>query len=158
MSVVVPAVRTDRGRSEELTDLGVPHVVVIDDLERLRDVDRDRVPAALRRILGIEVVGRVLAGAATFLHDVLVVVADDDREVTVALNALLGDRLQRPASAVAVCLDDGGGYRPGELAGVRERRPPVVDRLHVVRFMGRHLNGVGRIETSLRSHRWVPLQ
>ena len=84
---------------------------------RAGDRDREGVPAPLGRVVGIEVVLAVLAGTARALDDVLVVVADDDGEIAVSLDPLLGDRLDGACAPIAVLSDDalgdGGRERPG---------------------------------------------
>ncbi len=81
--------------------------MVVDGVDAFGDVDGEGVPATLGRIARIEVVLRVLAGAATVLDDVLVVVADDDREIAVLLHPFLGDGFDGPLATVAVDREDG---------------------------------------------------
>jgi len=106
--------------------------VVIDRVDRVRHVDRDRMPAPLRGVLGVEVVGRVCAGTLAVLDNVLVVVADDDGEIAVALDpssptasmarfprspcssttaAAIGP-VSSPASAIAACQSSTGSISP----------------------------------------------
>ena len=78
----------------------------VDRADTLGDVDRQRMPAALAGVVGIEVVLAVLAGTAAVFDDVLVVVADDDGEVTVLFDSPLRDGLDGALAAVAVQRED----------------------------------------------------
>ncbi len=86
---------------------------MVDGVDTLGHLDGQRVPAPLARIVGVEVVLGVLAGTAAVLDDVLVVVADDDREIPVLLDALLRDGLDGPLAPVAVGREDGVDDGPG---------------------------------------------
>ncbi len=101
----------------------------VDVAGRLGDGHRERVPAAFRGVLGIEVVLAVLAGTAPVLDDVLLVVADDDGEVAVLLDPALGDGLDGPHPPIAVGPDDPFRDGAGELAGLLEVRSPGIDRV-----------------------------
>jgi len=70
------------------------------------DGDGDSMPAERLWILGVEIVFAILAGTGAVLNDVLVLVADDDGEIPVALHARLGDGLDGLAPARAVGSDD----------------------------------------------------
>ena len=113
---------------------------MVDLVQRFGDVDGEHVPTPLVGVLGVEIVGTVLTGAAAALDDVLVVVADDDGEVAVLLHALFGDGLQRAHPAVAVRGDDGVDYRRREFARLSERRSPVVSLGHGRWFRRRRQN------------------
>jgi len=71
-------------------------------------------------------------------------VADDDGEIAVALDPSLADRLYGAFPAVAVFVDDGRGGGRSVSPGLRDRRLPVVDRLHIALFSGVRLNTVGQ--------------
>ncbi len=114
-------------RSQQIAHVRVPHVVVVDGVDRVGDAGGERVPAQLRRVVRIEVVRAVLAGAGPVLDEVLVLVADDDGEVEVLLDPALGDRLDGPRAAISVKRENslyGGG---GEFAGVGQRTFPALD-------------------------------
>jgi len=100
-SVIGVAAGGFRG-SEEITDVGVPHVVVIDAPDPAGDLDREDVPALLGGVLAVQVVLGVLTGTAAVLDDVLFGVTDHDGEIAVLLDPPLRNRLDRPDPPVAV--------------------------------------------------------
>ena len=87
--------------------------MVVDGVDAPRDFDGEGVPTALGRVVLVEVVLRVLAGTVALLDDVLVVVADDDGEITVLFDSLLGDGVDGAPSPVTVGREDGVDDWPG---------------------------------------------
>jgi len=128
---------------EEIADVRVPHVVFVDGVDGRGDADGDGVPAQLVGVGCVEVVLGVLAGAAVVLDDVLLGVADHDREIAVLLDALFGDGLDGALAAVTVDRDDTVDYSRGEFPRRFQRCLPLVDRRHAPELVGRRQNGVG---------------
>ncbi len=87
--------------------------MVVDGVDAFGDFDGQRVPAEVRRVALVEVVLRVLAGAGAVFDDVFVVVADDDGEIAVLLDTLLGDGFDGALPPIPVCREDGVGDGSG---------------------------------------------
>lgn len=103
---------------------------MVDSIDSVGDFDSERVPAALCRILAVEIVLAVLAGTLAALDDVLLRVADDNREIAVLLDALLRDGLDGARTARTMDSDDTIDYRGGEFARIRECVLPLVHGGH----------------------------
>ncbi|AAV47547.1 unknown [Haloarcula marismortui ATCC 43049] len=121
----------EKGGLEELPDLRVPHVVLVNGVDSRSDANRDSVPAELVGVVGVEVVLAVGAGAAAVFNDVLVVMADNDGEIAVLLDAALADGLDSLMTAVIVDGDDSRHCIGGQLTGGFEVGHPLLDISHI---------------------------
>lgn len=116
---------------QQLSNFRIPHIVVIDVSNPARDSDGKDVPAEIRWIVCIEVVLAVLAGTATVLDNVLVVVADDDREIAVGLDSILPNGLDGLDAAVTVEARDLLNDVGSQLTRLLELGLPALDGSHV---------------------------
>lgn len=81
---------------------------MIDRIDPLGNIDRDRVPAALLGIVRVEIVRSVFTGAVASLDNVLGGVTDDDGEITVLFDTSLADRFDGALTAIPVHFNNRG--------------------------------------------------
>ena len=119
-----------RNISQKLSDFGVPHIMVIDGVDRIGDIDRECVPASLCRVFGIEIVLAIVAGTHPVFDDVLFGMADDDSEILVFFDTLFGNSFDSACGARSVDGDDTIDYGGGEFSRIGKRLSPLVHAVH----------------------------
>jgi hypothetical protein len=104
--------------------------VVIDGVDRVGDIDRECVPASLRRVFGIEIVLAIIAGTHPVFNNVLFGMADNDSEISIFLDTFFGDSFDGARGARPVDGDDTIDYGGSEFPRIGKRISPLVHAVH----------------------------